>query len=77
MCSPLAADCISPAPGYREAGFRNNTSGALGVVGREGSMWSASDYDTNGYGLRAVTDDVQASCEHIRVYGFQLRCLSE
>ncbi|WP_297623866.1 hypothetical protein [uncultured Rikenella sp.] len=40
-------------------------------------MWSASDYDTNGYGLRAVTDDVQASCEHIRVYGFQLRCLSE
>ncbi|WP_297830465.1 hypothetical protein [uncultured Rikenella sp.] len=64
-------------PSGTAPGVRNYGTGGLDAVGREGSMWSASTKGTDGLGLRSVTNDYQPSWTHIRVYGFQLRCLSE
>ena len=63
---------IVPAPG-----FRRNASGALGDVGNEGSVWSASANGTNGVSLRFVVNAAQPGYSSARAHGFQLRCLSE
>ncbi len=64
-----------PAPGFRDAGNMGNP-GALGYVGNEGSVWSASANGTYGVWLRFVMNAAQPSYSNNRAYGFQLRCLS-
>ena len=61
-----------PAPG-----FRYYNSGALISVGGEGSVWSAAANGTASVYLRFVVNAAQPNHLIGRVYGFQLRCLSE
>ncbi|WP_300730630.1 hypothetical protein [uncultured Rikenella sp.] len=61
-----------PAPG-----FRYYNSGALISVGGEGSVWSATANEAASVYLRFVVNAAQPNHLIGRVYGFQLRCLSE
>ena len=61
-----------PAPG-----FRINTSGALWHVGNNGYSWSSAVSSTNGMHLAFYAQSLNPGNVLGRVYGFQLRCLSE
>ncbi len=61
-----------PAPGYHE---RND--GALAYVGHHGASWSSSTTGYWGFYLWFHLGLLNPSGANARVYGFQLRCLSE
>ncbi|WP_300851239.1 hypothetical protein [uncultured Rikenella sp.] len=61
-----------PAPGFRE-----RAQGSLSSVGYLGYSWSSSISDLNGQNLNFGITWLDPSRADYRVYGFQLRCLSE
>ncbi|WP_297627156.1 hypothetical protein [uncultured Rikenella sp.] len=69
----------TPLAWYPAPGFRNYSTGALGAIGSEGTVWSASvpDDSTNAWRLLFHATNMDPSHAYNRGYGFQLRCLSE
>ncbi len=61
-----------PAPGFRE-----RANGALSIVGNRGYSWSSTVSSTGGMYLDFNVAWLDPSYANGRVYGFQLRCLSE
>ncbi|WP_297832359.1 hypothetical protein [uncultured Rikenella sp.] len=61
-----------PAPGCRYRG-----TGALNGVGNYGYSWASTVIGTNGMYLHFHVTYLNLSDAYCRVYGFQLRCLSE
>ncbi|WP_297829298.1 hypothetical protein [uncultured Rikenella sp.] len=63
-----------PAPGYR-----HRDTGALLGVSKYGYSWSSavSTTSTSGLSLSFNVAWLNTSYTDLRVYGFQLRCLSE
>ncbi len=72
----VGKNALSPAPGYRGAGFAGRL-GTLHGVGGEGSVWSSSSYETNSIYLRFFMTEVQPDIAYLRGHGLPLRCLSE
>ncbi|WP_294599465.1 hypothetical protein [uncultured Rikenella sp.] len=63
--------CYLPAPGFRE-----RANGGLSSVGNNGFSWAATASSVYGTYLGFSVTDLN-SYANGRVYGFQLRCLSE
>ncbi|WP_294594173.1 hypothetical protein [uncultured Rikenella sp.] len=64
---------MSPAPGYR-----HRDTGALSSVGNDGYSWSSATTEGgDGLDLNFDSEYLGSGDAHHRVYGFQLRCLSE
>ncbi len=63
---------MPPAPGNR-----THSLGALYNVGHHGFGWSATTEGGDGLDLNFDSEYLGGGDAHHRVYGFQLRCLSE
>ena len=60
------------------SGFRNNTTGALGGIGDEGTAWSSSSYASGNYnaGRLLFKASLVNPLNNInRAYGFSVRCV--
>ncbi|WP_294598404.1 hypothetical protein [uncultured Rikenella sp.] len=68
---PLSYTSV-PAPGYR-----HRDTSALDGVGSNGYSWSSTVCGTDGMHVGFGMTWLNPSSAHNRVYGFQLRCLSE
>lgn len=62
---------------YPAAGYRAHSTGNLGAVGNEGSLWSGSIGTTNSRYLNFGATWLNPSGSYYRVRGFQVRCIQE
>ncbi len=65
-------DLTNPAPGYR-----HHVDGALYGIGSGGYSWASAVNGSDGLHLGFYMTWLIPSGAYYRVYGFQLRCLSE
>ena len=60
---------------YPASGLRYQTSGAFGVTGSAGIVWSSAVSGTIVYHFRFIPADVTPSYALARAHGFPVRCV--
>ena len=67
----------TPAPGFRDSGYRNATggSGKLYYVGADGYSWSSTASGGNAHCLELYYARIIPQNLNLRANGFPLRCL--